>query len=134
MSASKKIVLDSVHGTISFENVLFRIVDTEEFQRLRNVRQLETITYLYPSACHSRFEHSIGTCYLAGEFIEHLEKQQPEMMIDRKDVLCVKIAALCHDLGHGPFSHLFEEAIKRIYWELNPHLTLKQAGKIFQVR
>lgn len=57
---SKRILLDSVHGTISFEPLIFRIIDTPEFQRLRNIKQLESITYIFPSANHSRFEHSIG--------------------------------------------------------------------------
>lgn len=55
------------------------------------------------------------------------------MGIDQKDVMCVKIAALCHDLGHGPFSHLFEEVIKKIHMMRHPEVSAQEAKKFFQV-
>ena len=65
-------------------------------------------------ANHTRFEHCIGTSYLAGNLVRSLKDRQRSLKITNADELCVSIAGLCHDLGHGPFSHLFEEVIERI--------------------
>nr|XP_039257597.1 deoxynucleoside triphosphate triphosphohydrolase SAMHD1-like [Styela clava] len=99
---------DPVHGTISLHPFLVKIINTPQFQRLRNIKQLQGAYFVYPGACHNRFEHSIGTAHLAGKLVRQLEENQPKLGIDKKDILCVEIAGLCHDLGHGPFSHLFD--------------------------
>ncbi|KAK3514758.1 hypothetical protein QTP70_029797 [Hemibagrus guttatus] len=107
---------DSVHGHIKMHPLLVDITDTPEFQRLRNIKQMGGIYYVFPGASHNRFEHSIGVCHLAGELVNSLKAQGQD--ISSEDILCVQIAGLCHDLGdkiyfsnegHGPFSHLFEE-------------------------
>ncbi|XP_047675007.1 deoxynucleoside triphosphate triphosphohydrolase SAMHD1-like [Tachysurus fulvidraco] len=102
-----KIFRDSVHGHIKMHPLLVDIIDTPEFQRLKNIKQMGGIYYVFPGASHNRFEHSIGVCHLAGELVKSLKAQGQDISI--KDILCVQIAGLCHDLGHGPFSHLFEE-------------------------
>ncbi|CAF1010789.1 unnamed protein product, partial [Didymodactylos carnosus] len=89
-----------------------KIIDTPQFQRLRRIKQLSATDYVFPGASHNRFEHSIGTCYIAGELLTLLQQQQPHLDITDQDRICVQIAALCHDLGHGPFSHLFEDVIR----------------------
>jgi len=98
---------DSVHGYIQLHPFTVKFIDTLQFQRLRNIKQLGTCYYVYPGACHNRFEHCIGTCHLATKLLQQLKLNQPEHVTDR-DALCVQIAALCHDLGHGPFSHMFD--------------------------
>uniref|UniRef100_A0A1X7UQZ7 HD domain-containing protein n=1 Tax=Amphimedon queenslandica TaxID=400682 RepID=A0A1X7UQZ7_AMPQE len=104
-----KIFQDSIHGAIELHPLLVKFIDTPQFQRLRDIKQLGGVYYVYPGASHNRFEHSIGVCYLAGVFIEQLRERQPELGITDREVLCVKIAGLCHDMGHGPFSHLFQD-------------------------
>ncbi|KAK5966250.1 Deoxynucleoside triphosphate triphosphohydrolase SAMHD1 [Trichostrongylus colubriformis] len=103
----KRQIQDMVHGPISLFYPLDRIVDTREFQRLRDLKQLGVTHLVYPCSTHSRFVHSLGTYWLAFKFVENL-KRDTSLNISGQDHLCVSLAALCHDLGHGPFSHLFD--------------------------
>uniref|UniRef100_A0A667ZFZ6 HD/PDEase domain-containing protein n=1 Tax=Myripristis murdjan TaxID=586833 RepID=A0A667ZFZ6_9TELE len=99
---------DPIHGHMEIHPLLVKFIDTPQFQRLRNIKQLGAAYYVYPGASHNRFEHSIGVAYLAGQFLQALRDRQPNLGITDEDILCVQIAGLCHDLGHGPFSHLFD--------------------------
>uniref|UniRef100_A0A3Q2CP15 HD domain-containing protein n=1 Tax=Cyprinodon variegatus TaxID=28743 RepID=A0A3Q2CP15_CYPVA len=98
-----------IHGTIELHPLLVKIIDTPQFQRLRNIKQIGAASYIYPGATNSRFDHSIGVAYLAGELLKSIREKQQDLGITDWDVLCVQIAALCHDLGHGPFSHMFDQ-------------------------
>lgn len=122
-----KQIYDSIHSYIKITKVAKHIIDSKEFQRLRYLQQLGTCQYVFPNATHSRFEHSLGTYHLAGRMMEALYKNTPEntiekilvtipeledIYLDRKRITeLVKIAGLCHDLGHGPFSHTFDDVI-----------------------
>uniref|UniRef100_A0A672LGU9 Deoxynucleoside triphosphate triphosphohydrolase SAMHD1-like n=1 Tax=Sinocyclocheilus grahami TaxID=75366 RepID=A0A672LGU9_SINGR len=99
---------DPIHGQIELHPLLVKIIDTPQFQRLRYIKQLGTKYLVYPGATHTRFEHSLGVAHLAGCLLKTLHENQPELNITKQDFLCVQIAALCHDMGHGPFSHLFD--------------------------
>ncbi|XP_035995437.1 deoxynucleoside triphosphate triphosphohydrolase SAMHD1 [Fundulus heteroclitus] len=110
-----KVFNDPIHGLVKLHPLLVKIIGTPQFQRLRNIKQLGGTSYVYPGATHSRFEHSIGVAYLAGELVQALNNQ-PGLNITPAEKLCVQIAGLCHDLGHGPFSHLYEEMFERNEW------------------
>lgn len=99
---------DPIHGNITMDGLCLRIIDTKEFQRLRKLMQLGTCNYVYYGATHTRFEHSIGVSHFAGKVAKNLQTAQPHLNITEVDILCVKVAGLCHDLGHGPFSHVFD--------------------------
>ncbi|GBF99353.1 hypothetical protein Rsub_12157, partial [Raphidocelis subcapitata] len=111
-----------VHGHFDLPSECVQIIDTPEFQRLRELKQLGLTYYVYPGASHARFEHSLGVAYLAGAWAEHLlSAYRPEGVLRREDrhsIRALELAGLCHDLGHGPFSHVFEnELLPRILGE-----------------
>jgi deoxynucleoside triphosphate triphosphohydrolase SAMHD1 len=133
---SVKNIHDSIHGYIDLSYFALQIVNDSKFQRLRNLKQLGACCYVFPNATHTRFEHSIGTYYLAGELLKVITSKTKNEDIDeylasiptlqnyfnRKygSNICeldeyvvelCKIAALCHDVGHGGFSHLFDDII-----------------------
>ncbi len=99
-------IRDSLHGYIELNKEEKRILDTAEMQRLRRIRQLGLSSLVYPSATHTRFQHSLGVMYLAGEFAESLEVND-----ERRREL--RLAGLLHDSGHGPFSHASEMLAER---------------------
>lgn len=102
---------DSLHGTIDVDCLATQIIHTPEFQRLHLIRQTGLAYRVFPSATHSRFTHSLGVYHLARQCVEHLFLLHgPEIVTERHRRL-IPIAGLCHDLGHGPFSHLFERVV-----------------------
>jgi HD superfamily phosphohydrolase len=108
---SEKFIRDPVHDVVSFrtgepiDRLLFRLLNAAEFQRLRRIRQLGMAHLAYPGADHSRYSHSLGVLQVARRFLERLSKQSA---IDDGERRACLVAALLHDLGHGPYSHVFE--------------------------
>ena len=103
-------ITDPIHKNIKFTHVEKEIIDTHIFQRLRRIRQLAGAHLVYPGALHSRFEHSLGSMFLAGMAGQTLFDKGYFTDIDLIQQL--RLAALLHDVGHGPYSHLFEEILK----------------------
>lgn len=102
-----RVVRDNVHRDIVLSDDISRLVDTRTFQRLRDIKQLATCHYVFPTATHTRFVHSLGAQHLAGVLLEHLETVNPGV-ITAEDAKLVRYAALLHDIGHPPFSHSLE--------------------------
>jgi len=102
-------IFDPVHREYELGPEIIDVINTQEFQRLRRLRQLATAHWVWLGATHTRFEHSISVAYLAGRLASHLQKKQPELHITERQILLVQLAGLLHDVGHGPFSHLFDD-------------------------
>lgn len=110
------VIFFSIHGHIEIPEVAVAIIDTPQFQRLRFIKQVGGCHFVYPDATHTRFQHCLGVGHLAYEYATSLGQRHPE--ITEKDAVCVMIAGLCHDLGHGPYSHFWEGFVRKA----NPNL------------
>tara|TARA_B110000908_G_C10266301_1_gene464312 strand:+ start:881 stop:2056 length:1176 start_codon:yes stop_codon:yes gene_type:complete len=107
--SQSKVFFDKIHGYIKVDPIALSIIDTYEFQRLRFIKQTGVLNYVFPTAEHTRFEHSIGTYYLANQLLNFLKNNQELIEINETIKKVIRIAALCHDLGHVTFSHLFDD-------------------------
>lgn len=99
---------DPVHGFIGLTDLEMKIINSEPYQRLRRIKQLSGAHYVYPAAEHTRFGHCIGAMYLSGLVGRRLLSQ---LNLGEDTLQEVRLAGLLHDLGHGPFSHVFEEPL-----------------------
>lgn len=107
---SYHIIKDPVHGTMQFSaienNWLKPFIDSPNFQRLRHIKQLGLGDYIFPGAVHTRFNHCIGCSFVAGQIAHKIGLAEEERQL-------VMIACLLHDIGHGPFSHTFEDIFQK---------------------
>jgi hypothetical protein len=106
LSARYKVFNDAVHGALELHPLSARVIDTVEFQRLRRLKQLGGAYAVFPAASHNRFEHCLGVAWMASKFVRGLRARQPELGITDAEVICVEVAGLVHDLGHGVMSHM----------------------------
>lgn len=97
-----KFIRDSVHGDLKLNDLEVELIDSPQIQRLRRIKQLGFTYLVYPGANHTRFEHSIGTMYLASRLADHLK-------LDEHEKQMLRTCAIIHDAGHGPFSHVSEQ-------------------------
>ena len=107
MDMRDRVIRDEIHRDILVPSSHAKIIDTREFQRLRSIQQLSTCEYVFPAATHNRFSHSLGAYYLAKELTFSINEVQPNT-ISKDDAELVHLAALLHDIGHPPYSHLLE--------------------------
>ena len=105
---------DTIWGEIALPTFVKTVIDTPTFQRLRYLRQNGLLHLVFDGAVHTRFAHSIGTAWLAYKLVSRLKAAQPELHITDGEVHTVVVAALCHDLGHGPCSHAFDMFMSRV--------------------
>lgn len=106
-------IRDPVHGTISILKQEVQIIDSQEFQRLRSIKQLGFAEFSFPGATHNRYIHSIGVCHLAGQAFDCIfDKFTFSSKSTRRRLRqTLRLAALLHDIGHGPLSHTTEEVM-----------------------
>ncbi len=139
---------DPVHGYISFttprtshpEKTEKDLIDTAWMQRLRQIYQLQSARWVYPSAEHSRFQHSLGAMHLAGRFARHLYPSLRAAVPDCPSANFVeellRVAALLHDIGHGPFGHFFDdnflEHFGLTHEKLGQHIIRTELGDIIR--
>lgn len=97
---------DPLYGIVGVTQQELAVIQTSIFQRLKNIKQLGTVNFVYPGANHSRFEHSIGTMHVTSLILDRIGCDEESKQI-------IRLAALLHDIGHGPFSHTFEELLCR---------------------
>src|SRR5215467_929180 len=118
-------IKDPVHGTMQFSSIenawLKPFIDSAHFQRLRHIKQLGMGDFIFPGAVHTRFNHSLGCSYVAGQIAHKIGLSNEERQL-------VMLACLLHDIGHGPFSHTFEDLFlkKRIHHEAWTPFFLKE--------
>lgn len=101
-------IKDPIHGYIQINGTERAVIDTYPIQRLRRIRQLAGSEFVYPAANHTRFEHVLGAMYLAGVLGAALPADLSDHHVEQ-----LRLAALLHDIGHGPFSHVFEPLMIR---------------------
>src|SRR5215470_6708314 len=104
--SKRKLIRDAVHGDIEMSSLEVELIDTPEFQRLRGIKQLGTAYLVFPSAVHTRFEHSLGTSWMAHRILNAV-RRTTEVTAD--DASLIRVAALLHDLTHIPFGHTLED-------------------------
>lgn len=109
-------IRDPIHGSIQLNDGEVAIIESVEFQRLREIKQLGFSEFSFPGATHNRFLHSIGVSFVAGQIFDSIFRAYPFSKISIKNRLrqAVKLAALLHDIGHGPLSHTTEEVMPEL--------------------
>src|SRR5256714_11711018 len=133
---SERIYRDPVHNIIRLRTdtdegeLMMRLIDTPEFQRLRRIKQLGLGLYTYQGAEHSRFTHSLGAFHLMSRVLDRLSEKHE---LDDRDRAAARAAALLHDVGHGSFSHVMEKVLGFHHEKWTVEVVLSEATEIGQL-
>lgn len=126
-------IRDVIHRDINIDSSIIReLIETKEFQRLRNIKQLGLTFVAFPTAEHSRFMHSIGVYHLVTNLLNVL-MQKTDIDFSDEETLSLRIACLLHDLGHGAFSHTSEEFFNFSHEEYTVKIIKDPSTQIHQV-
>src|SRR5262245_57882658 len=120
-------IRDVIHGSIPIESYELPVIDSRYFQRLRHIKQLGFAENSFPSATHNRYIHSLGAMHTATRAFDTIFSKTSRTTHQRFRAL-VRLAALLHDIGHGPLSHTTEFAMPHVRKLQLPHLDAKAAG------
>src|ERR671914_2062590 len=132
----ERIYRDPVHNIIRLQTdsdegeLMMRLIDAAEFQRLRRIKQLGLGLYTYQGAEHSRFTHSLGAFHLMTRVLDRFKEQY---RIDSNDLAAARAAALLHDVGHGSFSHVMEKVLGFHHEAWTVEVVLSEATEIGQL-
>ncbi len=128
MSIKVKIINDPVYGFLRFpEPEVIKVIDHRWFQRLRNIKQMGLAHLVYPGAVHTRLAHSLGACHLMGKALDELKTK--DITPDKDEYMAARLAALLHDIGHGPFSHSLENTLVGVHHETMSRLIMKRMNE-----
>lgn len=128
MRLKVKIINDPVYGFLRFpEPEVINIINHPWFQRLRGIKQMGMAHLVYPGAVHTRLHHSLGACHLMGKALDELRLK--DITTDKEEYTGARLAALLHDIGHGPFSHSLEHTIVNVPHETLSRLIIERMNK-----
>ncbi len=126
MTFVRQRIRDPLHNLIEFaaddfDHVMWQVIQTRPFQRLRRIKQLGFSDFVYPGATHTRLAHSVGVFHTARRLMKTVEDQLGVSAYQSHRAKVCLAAALVHDVGHGPFSHAFESVGKRLELKMAHH-------------
>jgi len=128
MSIKVKIINDPVYGFLRFpEPEVIKVIDHPWFQRLRNIKQMGLAQLVYPGAVHTRLAHSLGACHLMGKALDELKAK--DITPNKDEYIAARLAALLHDIGHGPFSHSLENTLVGVHHETISRLIMQRMNE-----